>query len=102
MHSLMLEKYNASRRPEEMFELESAQSGQSQANAEESYISQHDNPFKLSPLDIAKTYYTGPPTPDVAANGELVVQEEIPSFYGFGNSPRSTGGAWIARITGVA
>ncbi|KAH0613260.1 uncharacterized protein H6S33_009640 [Morchella sextelata] len=84
MHSLMLEKYNASRRPEEMFELESAQSGQSQANAEESYISQHDNPFKLSPLDIAKTYYTGPPTPDVAANGELVVQEEIPASTDLG------------------
>ncbi|KAH8150507.1 uncharacterized protein LAJ45_05202 [Morchella importuna] len=84
MHSLMLEKYNASRRPGEMFELESAQSGQFQANAEEPYISQHDNPFKLSPLDIAKTYYTGPPTPDVAANGELVVQEEITTSTDFG------------------
>lgn len=75
MHNLMLEKYNASRRPGGAFGSEPVQSGQSQASLGGAFL-QNDNPFKLSPSDIAKTYYTGPPTPEIAANGELIALEE--------------------------
>lgn len=59
MHLLMLEKYNASR-------LDIAGPGspslpsQHLATAEELRIPQQDNPYKLSPRDIARTYYSGP------------------------------------------
>lgn len=61
MHLLMSEKYNASRIPVDTVGLGSLPlSNLSLVTAEEPDVPQVDNPYKLSPQDTIKTYYTGP------------------------------------------
>lgn len=63
MHLLMSEKYNASRLSGDIADPVSPQlSTRFLATAEELHIPQQDNPYKLSPRDTTKTYYTGPNT----------------------------------------
>lgn len=77
MHLLMLEKYNASRLSGGTVGSGSPLlSGQSLATAEELRIPQQDNPYKLSPRDITKTYYTGP-----SASSEIAIRELGCSHY---------------------
>lgn len=61
MHLLMSEKYNASRVSVDTVDLRSPPlSNQFLVTAEELDVPQVDNPYKLSPRDTIKTYYTGP------------------------------------------
>lgn len=61
MHLLMLEKYNASRLSGDTVDPGSPPlSSRYLASTEKPYVSKRDDPYKLSPKDIAKTYYTGP------------------------------------------
>lgn len=77
MHLLMSEKYNASRLSGDTVDPSSPPlSNRFLATAEEFHIPQQDNPYKLSPRDTTKTYYTGPnPT------SELPIRELGCSHY---------------------
>lgn len=77
MHLLMSEKYNASRFSGDTVDPGSPPlSDRFLATAEELHIPQQDNPYKLSPRDITKTYYTGP-----SPSSELPIRELGCSHY---------------------
>lgn len=77
MHLLMSEKYNASRFLGDTVDPGSPLlSNRFLTTAEELHIPQQDNPYKLSPRDTTKTYYTGP-----NPSSELPIRELGCSHY---------------------